>query len=502
MERKFIIFLLSAGLILAGCNETISDEKHSFELNNSTSLKTTSSNQEECSKELPKASDKKDTVQKNNSSSEKLDNCSIKDFESYKGIAFGNKSRENRDSTQAKKLLDLKKESNNGDDSSPVLLGQKKDGSFESIEFVGSSGKEIDQPDVTSFKRIESYSGYRFRLNEKFKSNFAVFSVRNTSLSGNVDFRPYLLDLRTGLIYSYSSEILLAGGNYLYGNDQRLSIQDGKLVEEKFENIAKLGTPYYADQYGNCIYVSDSKYYLLPAKKKEITILFDFAVGFDGTLYVRKERPKDSKKIKSSYKIVDENGELLDCSNLPSGLIFNVRSSLGILYQCDNKEIYYARRHLGISEDEGYFSYNSPCLVEVDFNSDNSYSASVLVPQEGLYGSHYSDDLVNVMIECSEKDGKCVSGGIVGSKVYFLYQDTVMTYDFLTFQYETVTSFGEGIIVQSFYMDAFGGVFFEGRNSMLEEIKGEILPDGSISYDVSESEYSISYYYPINGNKE
>ena len=85
-----------------------------------------------------------------------------------------------------------------------------------------------------------------------------------------------------------------------------------------------------------------------------------------------------------------------------------------------------------------------------------------------------------------------------GTKMYFLSDNKVITFDVLTAQFEELASFGDNLIITQFYRDPIGRLLFDGTNTKLETIRGEVLSDGTISFDIQELNYSVQIYYPIN----
>lgn len=434
-----------------------------------------------------------------------LDHSSIQNYGSYTGIALApSKSQKARGRKRAYSNETIS--NNQSADNSNILVGRKADGSFEEIEFSDANGKNIGHPKIDSFRIIKQYSGgfytYFFyeqgrEKTQKFNSNFALINIpvenhhkqneEHISLVGDDETyneSQYLLDFRTGLIYAYHKSILRASTEYLYGDNSRLTIKDNQLVEERFDNLSKIGMPDFCDNYGNCLFSNkaDGRCYVLEKGSNEISIFNSASIDVGGRIYVKKDE-------KSDYELIGSEGKQSSPFLLPHN------SSLELLYSAVNEESYYIYK----PEDSSYYSYFQLSEEEeniMGFVFHVKYSADGTYSVKGVRSNKKWDDPWQILIrhQFGYDQNACLSG----TKMYFLSDNKVITFDVLTAQFEELASFGDNLIITQFYRDPIGRLLFDGTNTKLETIRGEVLSDGTISFDIQELNYSVQIYYPIN----
>ncbi len=167
-------------------------------------------------------------------------------------------------------------------------------------------------------------------------------------------------------------------------------------------------------------------------------------------------------------------------------------------YSSENEESYYIYSsalplysYFQLSEEEDKYGLNiNGFLLNVRYSSDGTYSV------EGVRSNKKWDDPWQKLL--SNQFGYDQNACLSGTKMYFLSDNKVITFDVLTAQFEELASLGDSLIITQFYRDPIGRLLFDGTNTKLETVRGEVLPDGTISFDVQELNYSVQVYYPIN----
>lgn len=439
-----------------------------------------------------------------------LDHSSIQNYSSYTGIALA-PSNSNKAKGSKRAYAGEIIGNNRSADESNILVGRKADGSFEEIEFSDANGKNIGHPKIDSFRIIKQYarnyytSDFNilwFDKTQKFNSNFALINIpvenhhkqneEHISLAGDYetyDESQYLLDFRTGLIYAYHKSICRASTDYLYGYNTRLTIKDNQLVEERFDNFSKIGRPDFCDNYGNCLFSGNNKEegrcYILEKGSNEISIYNSASIDVGGRIYAKKDDNSD-------YELIGSEGKQ------SSAFFISKNSCLTLAYSSENEESYYIYSsalplysYFQLSEEEDKYGLNiNGFLLNVRYSSDGTYSV------EGVRSNKKWDDPWQKLL--SNQFGYDQNACLSGTKMYFLSDNKVITFDVLTAQFEELASLGDSLIITQFYRDPIGRLLFDGTNTKLETVRGEVLPDGTISFDVQELNYSVQVYYPIN----
>ena len=395
-------------------------------------------------------------------------NLTIENFENYQSISVGvPKANMANVPAGVARLAEAK-----GKKAKPQLIGQRPDGSFETISFEEEEDGEtlISNYGIRAVKEVGRFLVVEYKQNHSGEvldyingwTDDSIFILLDKETGKMFDVTKYRLNVFTQGMYCASADSLFSNCNS--GAICKFTVVDGQLEVKELIDESKVtvfNNTFISDRYGNLYSV---KGYMFSTAGK-LSTFGEFEIAQNGIVYC-------------GDQWVNAEGELEEATFIPTdmttvsylteqrSLSFCYRGNESLVYQEGNT--YYYRDSTNSSYNMGYDK-----IYKYTFKNDIEYTLEVISMQKY----------------------KANKGVIIGERIYFLDETEIYYINIKDGQYTSLVS---EYFFNKLWTDNQGGVLFEGVDEYLNDVTGEIAPDGTTTIGITPKNYEIYYISPIN----